>query len=93
MKEKPWLDEIKEDEMPNEELKTVASLCGVKTAIDLMKNLPGTMIFIPNKALIKLRNKYICKKYDGTKKSLLILCKELSLAERQLYQIIKNNEK
>lgn len=89
MQDKPWLDEVTEDEMPNEELKIIASLCGVQTAIELMKHLSGVMICIPNKSLIELRNKYICKKYDGTKKSLINLGKELSLAERQLYQIIK----
>lgn len=92
MQDKPWLDEVTEDEMPNEELKIIASLCGVQTAIDLMKNLPGVMIYIPNRALINLRNKYICKKYDGTKKSILDLGLTLGLSARQLYDIIKKHK-
>jgi Mor family transcriptional regulator len=86
--DRPWLDEITEDEMPNVELKIIASLCGVKTAIKLMKNLPGVMICIPSKALINLRNKYICKKYDGTKKTLLDLSLAFGLTQRQVYNII-----
>lgn len=93
MDKRPWLDEITEDEMPNEELKIIASLCGVQTAIDLMKHIPGVMICIPNKALISLRNKYICKKYDGTKKSILDLGLELGLSARQLYDIVKKYKK
>lgn len=87
--DRPWLDEITEDEMPNVELKIIASLCGVKTAIKLMKNLPGVMICIPNKALNNLRDKYICRKYDGTKKTLLELSLYFSLTQRQIYNIIK----
>ena len=89
MNDKPWLNEITEDEMPNEELKLIASLCGVETAIELMKNLAGVMVCIPNKALIDLRNKYICKKYDGTKKSIIKLRSDFGLSERQLYQILR----
>lgn len=92
MDKKPWLDEITADEMPNEELKLIASLCGVKTAISLMKNLPGVMICIPIRALIALRNKYICNKYNGTKKSLIDLSLSLGISQRQLYEIIKRNK-
>ena len=89
MDKKPWLDEITIDEMPNEELKIIASLCGVNTAIELMKNMPGVMICIPNRSLIALRNKYIRKKHDGSKKSLIDLSLSLRLSERQLYEILK----
>lgn len=89
MDKKPWLDEITEDEMPNEELKIIASLCGVQTAIDLMKNMPGVMVCIPNRALIDIRNKYIFKKHDGSKKSLIDLSLNLGLSQRQIYKIIK----
>ena len=93
MYDKPWLDKLTENDMPNEELKIIASLCGVKTAIALMKYLPGVMICIPNKALIKLRNNYICKQYDGTKKSLIELTIGLGISERQIFNIIKNTAK
>jgi len=87
--DRPWLDEITEDEMPNIELKIIASLCGVKTAIKLMKHLPGMMICIPSKALNNLRDRYICKKYDGTKKTLMELSLAFNLTQRQVYNIIK----
>lgn len=89
MDKKPWLDDLTEDEMPNEELKLIASLCGIKTAVDLMKNLPGVMICIPSRALISIRNQYIRKKYDGSKKSLIELSLSLGISQRQLYQIVK----
>jgi Mor family transcriptional regulator len=88
MYDKPWLDELTEEDMPNEELKLIASLCGVKTAIALMKYLPGVMICIPNKSLIKLRNNYVRKKYDGTKKSLIELSRALCISERQIFNIL-----
>ncbi|HSA07643.1 MAG TPA: Mor transcription activator family protein [Candidatus Gastranaerophilales bacterium] len=91
MNEKPWLDDITEDEMPNEELKIIASLCGVETAISLMKNVPGFMICVPNRALINLRNKYICNNYDGTKKSILQLSQKLGLSVRHIYLILNKN--
>lgn len=91
MDNKPWLDNLTEEDMPNEELKVIASLCGVETAIALMKNIPGVMVCIPSKSLIKLRNKYICKKYDGKKKSIIELSRELGLSERAIYDILKKN--
>jgi len=89
MEKYPWLDDITEDEMPNEELKLIASLCGVETAISLMKNVPGIMVSVPNKALINLRNRYIYNNYDGTKKSIIKLSRKLGLTVRYLYQILK----
>lgn len=85
-----WLDDITEYEMPNEEMRIIASLCGIKTAVKLMKNLPGVMIYIPSKAFKNLRNKYIFKNYDGTKRSLVNLCRMFSLTQQQIYSIIKN---
>jgi len=87
--DRPWLDEITEEEMPNIELKIIASLCGGKTAIKLMKHLPGMMICIPSKPLNNLRDRYISKKYDGTKKTLMELSLAFNLTQRQVYNIIK----
>lgn len=84
-----WLDEITEYEMPNEEMRIIASLCGVKTAVKLMKNLPGVMIYVPSKSFKNLRNRYICKNYNGTKQSLFDLCRMFRLTQQQIYSIIK----
>lgn len=89
----PWADKLTEKDMPNEEMKIIASLCGVKTAVKLMKNLPGVLIYIPTKGFKNVRNKYICAHHDGTRQSLINLCRMFNLTQQQILFILKNCKK
>ena len=65
---KPWVDKITPENLPNEDLKMVALLLGLEAAIKLMCEIPGVNISIPKNATLPAKVLYIMEKYDGTKK-------------------------
>lgn len=90
----PWDDALLSvEDMPNEEMKIVATLCGIKTAMKLMKNLPGVTIYIPTKGIKILRDNYIYKAYDGSRESVIKLCRMLRITQKQVRNIIRKRKK
>lgn len=64
---KPWIKNITEETLPNEDLKLVASTIGLDATIKLMCELPGIIISIPKNATLPARIAYIKEHYDGSK--------------------------
>ena len=89
MQNKPWIDKITSENLPNEELKTIAFLLGLDAAVKLMCELPGVNLSIPKNATLPAKILYIMEKYDGTKKSRLKLSKECDLSEGYIYRIAR----
>ena len=87
---KPWIKNITEQTLPNEDLKIVASTIGLDATIKLMCELPGIIISIPKNATLPARIAYIKEHYDGSKKSRLKLVQTCELSESYIYKIIKN---
>lgn len=87
---KPWIKNITENTLPNEDLKIVSSIIGLDATIKLMCELPGIIISIPKNATLLARTTYIKQHYDGSKKSRLELAKICDLSESYIYKIIKN---
>ena len=90
MQNKPWIDKITSENLPNEDLKTIAFLLGLDAAVKLMCELPGVNLSIPKNATLPAKILYIMEKYDGTKKSRLKLSKECDLSEGYIYRIARN---
>lgn len=88
MKEK-WIKEIRPEDMPSENLRLIADFCGVDTAINLMQNMAGINVYIPNTALTQLKARYIKKKYDGTRDCANRLALELGVSINYIYKILK----
>ena len=79
------------DDMPNEDLKLVAELCGVDVARSLIENLEGVTIYIPKYSYRHLIKQYIHKHFDGTNAKKLAL--ELKISERMVYKLLKESKK
>lgn len=79
------------DDMPNEDLKLVAELCGVNIAVELMKNLSGMPIYIPARPFIKAKKRYITEKFDGTTQSIKQLSKECEVTTAHVYDVLKGS--
>ena len=89
MQNRPWIDKITSENLPNEDLKTIAFLLGLDAAVKLMCELPGVNLSIPKNATLPAKILYIMEKYDGTKKSRLKLSKECDLSEGYIYRIAR----
>jgi len=89
LQNKPWIDKITSENLPNEDLKTIAFLLGLDAAVKLMCELPGVNLSIPKNATLPAKILYIMEKYDGTKKSRLKLSKECDLSEGYIYRIAR----
>lgn len=91
MEYKAWMDYIKPEDMPNDDLKTVAEVSGIKSALQLIFSAPGLTVAIPKNAFSQVKKNYILHNYDGTKYSLNKLALECGYTQRYVYKIIKNN--
>lgn len=93
MEYKPWMDYIKVDDMPNDDLKFVAETAGLKSAIALIFCTPGLTVSIPKNSFKNVKEQYILEHYDGTKYSVNKLAVDCDLTQRQVYKIINNRLK
>lgn len=91
MEYKPWMDYITVDDMPNDDLKTIAENAGLQAAIALVFGAPGLTVNIPKEAFRAVKERYIIDKYDGTKYSVNNLAIQCGFSQRNIYQIIKRN--
>lgn len=90
---KAWLENLSDEKMPNEEIRAIAELYGLEFAVRLMHDLPGALINVPMNGLKKIRNEYICAKYDGSKVSRLSLAFECEVSEGYIKQLVSKNRK
>ena len=81
MQDKPWIEKLTPDNLPNEDLRIVASLIGLDVAVKMMDVLSGLTINIPRYGYRKARERYIAQNYDGTRKSLIKLVLECDVTE------------
>lgn len=86
---KPWIANITEDTLPNEDLKILAAIIGLAATIEIMCEIPGMNISIPKNCTLRARIEYIKKHYDGSKKSRYELSKLCDLSENYIYRIAK----
>ena len=89
MQTPPWIDYITMENLPNEDLKIVATIIGLTPTIQLMCEVPGMLISVPKNATLKARVEYVKKHYDGSKKSRYELSKTCGLSENYIYRIAK----
>jgi hypothetical protein len=90
---KTWESALTVEDLPNEDLKIVADMCGLDLAVKLLEDMPGTIINVPKTGLNKFRNKYICKQYDGSKQSRSCLAFEFGVSEGYIIQLACRSRK
>ncbi len=91
MEYKPWMESIKANDMPNDDLKFIAEKAGIRSALALIFCTPGLTVSIPKNAFKTLKEKYILNHYDGTKYSINNLAIECDITQRHVYKIIERS--
>jgi hypothetical protein len=76
------------DDLP-EDLKFIATFCGMDVALSLMKHASGMNFTIPKNALNDLKKSYIVKHYDGRRSRTLEICRTCDVTERYVRKVIK----
>ena len=90
---KPWMEYIRIDDMPNDDLKTIAETAGIKSAIALIFCTGGLTVTIPKNSFKSAKEKYIRDKFDGTKYSINKLAIDCNYSQRQIYKILQTTPK
>lgn len=86
---KPWIQNITIENLPNEDLKIMAAIIGLDATIKMMCELPGIIISVPKNATLQAKTDYVKKHYDGSKKSRYELAKMCDLSEGYIYRIAR----
>ena len=90
---KPWMDYIRPEDMPNDDLKFIAESAGIKSALALIFCTPGLTVTIPKNSFKEVKERYSMSKYDGTKYSINRLAVDCGLSQRYIYKIIEKHIK
>ena len=90
---KPWMDYIRPEDMPNDDLKFIAESAGIKSVLALIFCTPGLTVTIPKNSFKEVKERYIMSKYDGTKYSINRLAVDCGLSQRYIYKIIEKHIK
>lgn len=88
-----WEKNLTIEDLPNEDIRIIADFYGIDLAVKLMNDLPGIIINVPSNALKKIRNNYICRNYDGSKKSRMLLALECDVTEGYIKRIVWLNKR
>lgn len=88
---KPWMDYIKPEDMPNDDLKFIAESAGIRSALALIFCTPGLTVTVPKNAFTAVKERYIVSQYDGRKYTINRLAIECGLSQRYVYKIIKKH--
>lgn len=91
MEYKPWMDYIKPEDMPNDDLKTIAESAGIRSALALIFLTPGLTVSIPRNAFTEVKKRYIISQYDGRKYTINRLALECGYSQRYIYKIIESH--
>ena len=91
MKEVYW-KQVGIEDMPNEDMRLVAELCGLEVAVALLRNMSGISIYIPKPgANLRFIRRFVKRFYNGHNAKLLAV--ELDVSERFIYDVISDLRK
>ena len=91
MEYKPWMDYIRPEDMPNDDLKTIAESAGIRSALALIFLTPELTVTIPRNAFTEVKKRYIISQYDGRKYTINRLALECGFSQRYIYKIIEKH--
>ena len=79
------------EDLPNDDLRDVAEVCGIEIALRIMKKLSGSHIYVPHNSFSKIAFKFIVENFDGSNAKKLSQVTGISLCH--VYTIIRNEDK
>jgi len=91
MKPEDIIKEITLDDMPNNDFRFLAEMCGLEIAVKLLCELPGCTFFIPKEGFKNFYARRILSEYDGTTLSLKHLSIKYNTTEGNIREILKAN--
>lgn len=86
-----WFKDVQPEDFGTENMRLVAELCGVETAILLLQKISGLVIYIPNNGIKSLMTDYIRKNFDGTRDCANRLAIECGVSINHIYNLVSNN--
>ena len=81
---RPLTAKLKAQDMPTEDLRLIAEMCGVEAAITLILTYSGMSIYVPKRAARALKIVYLRKAYTGA--NLRPLCRELDISQSTAFR-------
>jgi Mor family transcriptional regulator len=84
-----WREIIVFDDLPNEDMRAIASICGIEVVLKLMEHMPGLIINVPKNGMKKVKERYIIDNYDGHNvKELALIC---GVSLRHIYNVVNRS--
>ena len=87
------IDDITEDDMPNETLREIFSICGAEVAISLMEHQSGIFILMPARPFLKLEQRLMLEEFDGSASSLRQIARKYNVSESRIRYMFKKLRK
>lgn len=87
---KPWIKNLTYENLPNDDLKSLADIIGMELTIKVIFELAGIHISVPKNSGMLAKSAYVREHYDGTKKMRMKLAKDCDVSESYIYKIVKN---
>lgn len=87
---KPILDEFTLADLPNDDMKLLASVLGFDTTVFLMREFAGMQFFIPKKWTHKILIRLIKRDFNGSNAK--FVARKYGITERQVYNHYKSKE-
>lgn len=89
--DKPWTKYMTIDNLPNEDMRLLASVIGLEATIKVMSEFSGVTFAVPKKAMLAAKIKYIKEVYDGSKTSRSLLAKQCDMSENYILKLYKKH--
>lgn len=84
-----WKKEITIKDMPNGDMRLVAELCGIDTALILMEHLGGVNIYVPKMIEKRIMATYVQRHYTGSNAKELAI--RMGKSVRFVYSLLESN--
>ena len=84
-------DDIKKEDMPSTLFQEIYELCGVETALKLLKYMVGNLIQVPTRGFINIEKRLILDRYDGTTASLRAIARDLKVPENFIRKVLSES--
>ena len=86
------IDLLTINDMPNEILKEIYTLCGRDVAVSLMENFCGSFLTIPARPFDKIVRRIATEEFDGTTASIRNIARKYKIAEPVIRKLLKQSK-